>query len=86
MEIVMIKKKGCQPCRIYEPTVKEISIINNIKFKSIQAEDMPEKIRPEIFPYFYLRKENEIIESWAGTNERKMHSVLKRSIKNFKAN
>ena len=41
MEIVMIKKKGCQPCRIYEPTVKKISIINNIKFKSIQAEDIP---------------------------------------------
>ena len=35
---------------------------------------MPEKIRPEIFPYFYLRKENKIIESWAGTNERKMYS------------
>tara|TARA_B100001769_G_scaffold240314_1_gene207221 strand:+ start:277 stop:537 length:261 start_codon:yes stop_codon:yes gene_type:complete len=86
MELVMIKKKGCQPCRIYEPTVKEVSKINNINFKAIQAEDMPEKIRPEIFPYFYLRNKNEIIESWAGTNERKMYSVLKRNIKNFKEN
>ena len=84
MELIMIKKKGCQPCRVYEPTVKNVSNINNIKFKSIQAEDMPENIRPDIFPYFYLRQENEIIESWAGTNERKMYSVLKRNIKKFK--
>ena len=46
---------------------------------------MPEKIRPEIFPYFYLRKENKIIESWAGTNEENVLSI-KKKFKNFKEN
>ena len=82
MEIVMIKKHGCGPCKMYEPTIKNVSELNNLNFRTIQAEDMPEKIRPKYFPYFYLMKENDVLEGWAGTNERKLISVLKRHIKN----
>ena len=84
MEIVMIKKHGCGPCKMYEPTIKEIAKINDLEFRTVQAEDMPEDIRPKYFPYFYLRKDNEVLEGWAGTNERKLNSVLNRHITNLK--
>ena len=45
---------------------------------------MPINIRPEIFPFFYLKKKDTILESWAGTNERKMENVLKRHVIDFK--
>ena len=82
MEIVMIKKHGCGPCKMYEPTIKKISKLNGLNFRTIKVEDMPEKIRPNYFPYFYLMKENDVLEGWAGTNERKLTSVLKRHIEN----
>ena len=80
----MIKKIGCNPCKFYEPTVNNIAKINNIEMVTIQAEDMPKNIRPEIFPFFYLKEKETILESWAGTNERKMENVLKRHIIDFK--
>lgn len=83
MEIVMIKKNGCMPCKLYEPIVKKIAELNKINFKSVQAEDMPEKMRPDVFPYFYLMNEKKLLENWAGDNKRKMQSVLKRHIKDF---
>ena len=83
MEIVMIKKLGCGPCKMYEPYIKEIAQKNNLKFRTIQGEDMPEEVRPQYFPYFYLRKGNEVLEGWAGTNERKLSTVLKRHLSDF---
>ena len=83
MEIIMIKKQGCNPCKLFEPQVKSVAEDNQLKFKIIQAEEMPLNIRPEIFPYFYLRKGNTILEQWPGTNSRKLTSVLKRHIKNL---
>ena len=44
---------------------------------------MPLNIRPDIFPFFYLRDGDKLIESWGGTNEGKMQSVLKRNLENF---
>ena len=49
-------------------------------------EDMPEKMRPEIFPYFYLLNGEDLLENWAGTNTRKMSNVLKRHIPTFSFN
>tara|TARA_B100000925_G_scaffold27_1_gene33 strand:+ start:4665 stop:4940 length:276 start_codon:yes stop_codon:yes gene_type:complete len=86
MEIVMIKKKGCMPCKIYQPIVEKVAELNKINFRTVQAEDMPENLRPDIFPYFYLMKDKKLLENWAGNNERKMQSVLKRHIKNFISN
>ena len=83
MEIVMIKKKGCNPCKLFQPIIKKLSEKNNLHFRTIQAEDMPLNIRPDIFPFFYLRDGDKLIESWGGTNERKMQSVLKRNLENF---
>lgn len=83
MEIVMIKKKGCMPCKIYQPIVSKVAELNRINFRTVQSEDMPEKLRPDVFPYFYLMKDKELLENWAGNNERKMQSVLKRHIKDF---
>ena len=83
MEIVMIKKKGCMPCKVYEPIVKKNAELNKINFRTVQAEDMPEKLRPDVFPYFYLMKDKKLLENWAGNNERKMQSVLKRHINGF---
>ena len=84
MEIVMIKKQGCGPCKMYEPRIKEVAKKNNLKFRTIQGEEMPEDIRPKYFPYFYLRKDNEVLEGWAGTNERKLNTVLNRHIQDLK--
>ena len=52
-----------------------------LSYKSIMGEDMPEKIQPPYFPFFYLYEDNKIIESWGGTSERKFDSVLKRILK-----
>ena len=84
MEIVMIKKHGCGPCKMYEPRIKEVAKKNNLEFRTIQGEEMPEEIQPKYFPYFYLRKDNEVLEGWAGTNERKLKTVLNRHIPNLK--
>ena len=84
MEIVMIKKLGCGPCKMYEPRINEVAKINNLEFRTIQAEDMPEDLRPKYFPYFFLRKDNDVLEGWAGTNERKLKSVLNRHLKDLK--
>ena len=54
MKIVMIKKMGCNPCKIFEPTIKSMAKQNQLEYKSVQAEDMPENMRPDVFPYFYL--------------------------------
>ena len=83
MEIVMIKKLGCGHCKMYEPRIKEVAEKNKLEFRTLQGEDMPEEVRPQYFPYFYLRKGEEVLEGWAGTNERKLSSVLKRHIQDF---
>ena len=80
MEIVMIKKNGCMPCKKFMPIVKEYAKKNNLNFRTVQMEDMPENIRPSFYPYFYLRSGDNVIADWGGTNERKMHSILKRSL------
>ena len=79
----MIKKKGCNPCKMFEPTIKSVANQNQLEYKSVQAEDMPENMRPDLFPYFYLINEEKMLESWAGTNIRKMSTVLSRHIKNY---
>lgn len=81
----MIKKKGCNPCKMFEPTIKSMADQNQLEYKSVQAEDMPEKMRPDVFPYFYLIKKETMLESWAGTNIRKMSKVT-RHIKNYSFN
>ena len=58
MEIVMIKKRGCGPCKIFEPTIKDAALKNSLNFRTVQSEDMPENLRPDVFPYFYLMKNN----------------------------
>ena len=83
MEIIMIKKKGCGPCKTFEPTIKSFALKNSLSFRTVQAEDMPSNLRPDIFPYFYLMNDKELLENWAGTNTRKMQSVFKRHIKDF---
>ena len=80
MEIVMVKKQGCMPCTIFKPTREKYALENNIGFRTIQAEDMPEPIRPEFYPYFYLRSGGKVLEEWGGTNERKMETVIKRNL------
>jgi thiol-disulfide isomerase/thioredoxin len=86
MKIIMIKKKGCNPCKMFEPTIKNVAKQNHLEYKAVQAEDMPEKMRPEIFPYFYLLNGEDLLENWAGTSTRKMYNVLKRHIPNFSFN
>ena len=54
MEIVMIKKLGCGPCKTFEPVVKAEAEKRSLSFRHIMQEDMPEEIRPPYFPYFYL--------------------------------
>ena len=83
MKIIMIKKEGCNPCKMFEPTIKNVAKQNNLEYKSVQAENMPEKMRPEVFPYFYLLNGESLLENWAGTSTRKMSNVLKRHISNF---
>ena len=83
MKIIMIKKKGCNPCKMFEPTIKNVAKQNSLDYKAVQVEDMPENMRPEIFPYFYLLKGEDLLESWAGTNLRKMSKVLSRHVSNF---
>ena len=63
--------------------LKNIAEQNSLEFKTIQAETMPEKMRPKFFPFFYLMEEKKLIDSWGGTHIRKMTSVLKRNIDNF---
>ena len=77
----MVKKQGCMPCKMFSPTVQQYAEEKKIGFKVIKMEDMPEKIRPPFYPYFYLRKENNVIAEWGGTNERKMKAVIKRILK-----
>ena len=81
MELIMVKKKGCMPCAQFEPFVKKRAKEEALSYKSIMREDMPEKIQPPYFPFFYLYEDNKIIESWGGTSERKFDSVLKRILK-----
>ena len=82
----MIKKKGCNPCKMFEPTIKSVANQNQLEYKSVQAENMPEKMRPNLFPYFYLFEKEKMLESLAGTNIRKMSKVLSRHIKNYSYN
>ena len=84
MKIIMIKKDGCNPCKMYEPIVKKIADQNSLEFKTVQAETMPEKMRPKFFPFFYLMDDKDLIDSWGGTHIHKMTSVLKRHVDNFK--
>ena len=79
----MVKKKGCNPCKMFEPTIKDVAIKNSLGFKAIKAEEMPEKMRPKYFPFFYLMDNDELLESWAGISTRKMTKVLSRHIDNF---
>ena len=81
MEIIMIKKKGCQPCKIFEPFVKEQANKYSLGFRTLMGETMPEKFQPPFYPYFYLYEDKNIIESWGGTSEKKLESVLKRKLK-----
>lgn len=82
MEIVMIKKKGCMPCKKFEPFVKETAEKNSIGFRTIMGESMPEKLQPPYYPFFYIYKDKSVLESWGGVSEKKLLSVLKRILKN----
>ena len=39
MEIVMIKKQGCMPCKMFRPTIEKYALDNGIEFRTIQTED-----------------------------------------------
>ena len=80
MEIVMIKKKGCMPCKEFEPIVKKTTEEYSLGFRTIMGEDMPENIQPPYYPFFYLYKNKSVLESWGGTSEKKLLSVLKRKL------
>ena len=80
MEIVMIKKKGCMPCKEFEPVVKRTAEEYSLGFRTIMGEDMPENIQPPYYPFFYLYKNKSVLESWGGTSEKKLLSVLKRKL------
>lgn len=80
MEIVMIKKLGCGPCKKFDPIVKAEAEKRSIGFRHIMQEDMPEEIRPPYFPYFYLYNDGEVIEHWGGTSDRKLEKVLDRNL------
>ena len=82
MEIVMIKKKGCMPCKKFEPFVKETAEKNSLGFRTIMGESMPEKLQPPYYPFFYIYKDKSVLESWGGVSEKKLLSVLKRILKN----
>jgi len=69
------------PCNTFRPTIQKYAESKKIKFRIVQMEDMPENIRPPFYPYFYLRKENAVIDEWGGTNERKMEAIIKRNLK-----
>ena len=58
----MIKKKGCNPCKMFEPTIKSVASQNQLDYKSVQAEDMPENMRPDVFPYFYLIEKEKMLQ------------------------
>ena len=34
----MVKKKWCNPCKMYEPTINDVAIENSLDFKTIKAE------------------------------------------------
>ena len=80
MEIVMIKKLGCGPCKTFEPIVKAEAEKRSLGFRHVMQEDMPEEIRPPYFPYFYLYNDGEVVEHWGGTSDRKLEKVLDRSL------
>ena len=82
----MIKKNGCMPCKMFEPTIESVANQNQLEYKSVQAEGMPKNMRPVVFPYFYLIENETMLESWGGTNIRKMSKVLSRHIQNFSFN
>ena len=63
MKIVMIKKTGCNPCKMFEPTIQSMANQNKLEYKSVQAEEMPENMRPDVFPYFYLIEDEKMLES-----------------------
>ena len=73
MEIVMIKKKGCMPCKEFEPTVKKITQNYSLGFRTIMGEGMPEKLQPPYYPFFYLYENNAILESWGGQVKKKFY-------------
>ena len=52
MKIIMIKKKGCNPCKMFEPKIKNVAKQNSLDYKAVQVEDMPENMRPEVFLIF----------------------------------
>ena len=71
---------------MFEPTIISVVNQNQLEYKSVQVEDMPENMRPDVFPYFYLLEKEKMLETWAGTNIRKMSKVLSRHIKNYSFN
>ena len=58
------------PCTQFEPFAKKRAKEETLSFRTIMGEDMPEKIQPPYFPFFYLYEDNKIIESWGGTSEK----------------
>ena len=80
MGIVMIKKRGCMPCKEFEPIVKTATENYKIGFRTLMGETMPKKFQPPYYPYFYLYDNKTVLESWGGTNEKKLNSVLKRKL------
>ena len=81
MKVVMIKKTACKAYEMFELTTKSVVNQNQLEYKSVQAEYVPEKKRSDVFPYFLNIKKETILESWAGTNIRKMSKVPSRYAK-----
>ena len=48
---------------MFEPTIKSMAKQNKLEYKSVQAEDMPENMRPDVFPYFYLIEDEKMLET-----------------------
>ena len=62
----MIKKKGCMPCKKFEPFVKETAEKNSLGFRTIMGESMPEKLQPPYYPFFIYTKTNPCLKVGAG--------------------
>ena len=44
----MIKKKGCMPCKEFEPFVKQTAEKYSLGFRTIMGENMPENLQCDL--------------------------------------
>ena len=79
MQVIMMSKDGCGTCTTFGPVAKKLAEERGFEFKVIKN---PE-IELPFFPYYYLMRDNDIIEEWGGGQDRKFIRVLERALKKF---